>query len=257
MAPISIKFDVLNACLKSSILFGCEIWGSSRLESLDACHRKAIRFALSVRQTMNNEITYIESGLFPLTCDVKARQLKFWMSLNECLPEDSYLKRLINLAITKKISYVMYYKKLETEYNCSKNCSKLLQEKFKLRWSMKIMEELGDDPDSRLGTYKLINPQLKPCDIKNIPEFERIIISRFRTGSHKLHIEKGRNPYIRRELRICVCGNNVQTLHHVLFQCALTKRIPDICDLNDFFNLDSATIIYYIRELKKTLSIRD
>ena len=112
--------------------------------------------------------------------------------------------------IKKLIRYVTYYKQLETTYHSSQNCTKMLKEKFSLRWSTKIMQELIVDPDSRLGTYKLINPQLKPCFMKNLPEFERIQITRFRTGSHKLYIERGLNPYIRRELRVCLC-ENVQT----------------------------------------------
>ena len=81
MAPISIKLDVLNACLKSTILFDCEIWGNSKLEKLECWYRKAIKYALSVRPSVNNEIIYIESGQYPLFCDVKSRQLKFWMKI--------------------------------------------------------------------------------------------------------------------------------------------------------------------------------
>ena len=62
-APISIIFDVLIACLKSTILFGCEIWGNSKLDKLECCYRKAIKYALAVRPSVNNEIIYIESGI--------------------------------------------------------------------------------------------------------------------------------------------------------------------------------------------------
>ena len=56
MAPISIKFDVLKACLKSTILYGCEIWGNSKLDKLECCYRKTIKYALCARPSVNNEI---------------------------------------------------------------------------------------------------------------------------------------------------------------------------------------------------------
>ena len=112
MAPLKVKFDVLNVCLKSSVLFGCEIWASSKLEKIEGCYRKAIKNALSVRPSLNNEIAYIESGQFPLVCDVKSRQLKFWMKMQEDAINEpnNYMSRLINLATEKNIPYIRYYK---------------------------------------------------------------------------------------------------------------------------------------------------
>ena len=42
MAPLKVKLDVLNICLKSSVLFGCEFWGNSKLERLECSYCKAI-----------------------------------------------------------------------------------------------------------------------------------------------------------------------------------------------------------------------
>ena len=70
MAPLNTKLEVLNLCLKSTLLFGCEIWGNVKLDRLETCYRKAIKYALSVRPSVNNEIVYIESGQYPLVCDI-------------------------------------------------------------------------------------------------------------------------------------------------------------------------------------------
>ena len=58
-------------------------------------------------------------------------------------------------------------------------------------------------------------------------EFERILVSRYRCGSHNLRVESGRlcNPKIPRENRICICGLDIQTLHHCLFDCPLLQDL--------------------------------
>ena len=58
MAPVSFQSDVLNACLKSTIVFGYEIWGNSHLDKLEGCYRNATKYAQSVRPSVNNEIIY-------------------------------------------------------------------------------------------------------------------------------------------------------------------------------------------------------
>ena len=170
MAPSKVKLDVLNVCLKSSVLFGCEVWANSKLDKLECCYRKAIKNALSVRPSVNNEIAYIESGQVPLTCDVKSRQLKFWMNLQEDMinKPDHYLSRLINKAIKKKIPYVLYYKKLADTYKDDKTCKNTLKEQYLDSWTPRVEHCSSDDSESKLGVYKQINPNL------HRPAFTRI-----------------------------------------------------------------------------------
>ena len=103
--------------------------------------------------------------------------------------------------------------------------------------------------DSRLGVYLNVNPNLiSPIQRSDILEFERVLVTRYRCGSHNLKIESGRlcNPKIPREERICSCNTNIQTLRHCLFECPLLHEIhqeyeytsveeafssPDIIDL--------------------------
>ena len=46
---------------------------------------------------------------------------------------------------------------------------------------------------------------------EDITEFERVLITRYRCGSHNLKIEKGRYDRIERNMRLCIC-QSVQTL---------------------------------------------
>lgn len=259
MAPLKVKLDVLNVCLKSSVLFGCEVWANSKLDKLECCYRKAIKNALSVRPSVNNEIAYIESGQFPLVCDVKSRQLKFWMTLQEDMMNkpDNYLSRLIDLAVEKKIPYVLYYTKLADTYRNSKTCKDTLKEQYFNTWTSRVENCSSDDNESKLGVYKQINPNLQCYTTEQpLPEFERIHITRFRTGSHNLKIETGRHSRIARENRLCTCKTGIQTLNHVIFTCPLTTRLPNTTNLHEFFTQTPHDIITYIQTFSKTLKIK-
>ena len=60
---------------------------------------------------------------------------------------------------------------------------------------------------------------------QTIMEFEHELVTRFRTGSHCLEIELGRYSNIKRENRLCICGNDVQTIWHIFMQCPITYSL--------------------------------
>ena len=72
-----------------------------------------------------------------------------------------------------------------------------------------------------------------------INENDRNILTKYRTGSHLLNIQKGRYNRVDRNNRLCICNAAVQDLEHVIFYCKLTERIRavnfDFTNLNDFF----------------------
>ena len=146
---------------------------------------------------------------------MKSRQLKFWLKLFEDAGKEpnSYMSKLINLAREKKILY-KYYKSLAESYANVKTCKATLRQQFHTKWTSRIDQCSADDNESKLGVYQQINPELQQyTNDQPIPEFERIHITRYRTGSHNLKIEKGRHSRIPRENRLCICNNNVQTVN--------------------------------------------
>ena len=68
--PLKIKLKVLDTCMMSSILYGCETWCDTMPAEVDVIYRTGIKTALSIRDNINNEIVYTESGLFPAECIV-------------------------------------------------------------------------------------------------------------------------------------------------------------------------------------------
>ena len=187
-----------------------------------------LRTVLSVRFSTCNEIVYIESGTYPIACMIKKRQMKFWTSLIRTLDCNSPLGKLLQKANNINLPYIAYYETLHWNYASTDTCEKNLQSNYMNRSKQKIKIAYGNDIDSKLGTYLQANPDLEtPSYDDNTFEIERVRITWFRTGSNNLRIESGRFaiPKIPRESRLCVCGNGVQMLRHVLMECNTVARM--------------------------------
>ena len=155
-----------------------------------------------------------------------SKQQKFWNSLSEYLGENPGhpLAALIQQGKEMNLKYVTYYENLAREFHTPEELQKQLIEKYHNAWGESIRQKAGNDEQSRCGVYLLVNPGLTPPKQRNnILEWERILITRYRCGSHNLRIETGRlcNPSIPRIERYCSCSTDVQSLHHVLFDCPL------------------------------------
>ena len=207
---------------------------------------------------MNNEIVYIESGHYPLSCEIHSRQLIFWLKIKNYLQSNdkSYLNKLVTNARNTDIKYISYYDSLIEQYTSPKNCLQVLQNKFRQSWTDTFYTSVTSDVESKLGVYKTVNPELISPDTKNIPEFERMMITRYRCGSHYLEVEKGRFQRKKRDDRLCLCQDDVQTMQHIILHCRLVSRLPDIRSLRDFFRLDARTITKHLRHCESVLEIR-
>ena len=90
---------------------------------------------------------------------------------------------------------------------------------------------------------------------------ERMLLTKYRTGSHYLHIQSGRATNIPRNQRRCKC-NEIQTLNHVIFHCMYTTRIrtttfiAEIKTLEDFFNQDNKVTASTLFMIEKLLKLR-
>ena len=124
------------------------------------------------------------------------------------------------------LPYVNYYIDLENKFVSSVDCSTTMTNNFKTEWENKIKSCAIEDSESKLGTYFQINPLLiSPIsNQQNLLEVERILVTRYRTGSHSLAIEMGRftKPLTPREERMCKCKTSVQTIFHCFNNCPIT-----------------------------------
>ena len=106
------------------------------------------------------------------------------------------------------------------------------------KWKLKFTSEFDNDSDSRLGTYCGDNPSLEKYvpQAQNIMEVERMLVTRYRTGSHSLSIELGRYSNIPRMNRLCICGK-LQSVWHLFVECPLTWSMcnRDYRNLSEIF----------------------
>ena len=157
---------------------------------------------------------------------ITKQQLKFWMTLQEYLQQnpDHYLHRLIDLAAN--YSYITYYRNLEATFTNPQDCEKILTERIRASRNQTIEEAFRRDENSKLGTYLQINPSLEKPTFEDKMEFQRTSITRYRTGSHNLAIEKGRMfGGMERDERLCLCNREIQTVKHVLLDCPLLNQL--------------------------------
>ena len=227
-APLSVKLDVLDTCVTTSCIYGCETWGRSS-EIAEIFYRSGLRTALDVRENVNNEILYIETGRYPLQCRIKKLQYKFWTKMLKYKDDypSSALAKTLAASIEERLPYVKYYLELVAKYDSPEACHDSLRAEFKTKWINKIRTFNMDDNNGRLGTYYQVNPQLKPWVPypQVILESERKITTRFRTGSHSLNIEIMRYSNISRDNRLCSCRESVQNIWHIFMECNMTIGI--------------------------------
>ena len=232
LAPLLIKLKVLDVCVTSSLTYGCETWGTASMNAIEVAYRLGLKRALSIRESTNTEIVYTEADRVPLNIRISKLQLKFWMNIQTYLNEnpDHPLKGLIDHGLEINLPYLKYYSNLESTYSTPDICERMLTNDFRIANAEKIRSKSNNDVDSRLGVYLLVNPQLAPPNQRvDILESERVLVSRYRCGSHNLKIESGRlcNPKIAREERLCICNTGVQSLRHCLFDCPLLHELHE------------------------------
>ena len=109
-----------------------------------------------------------------------------------------------------------------------------------------LFNKVRQSHSTKRETYKNINPTLRSPSIykgKFIPEYLRIAFIRFRLSSHRLRIETGRWSRIPRELRLCVCGDDIQNEEHVLLKCPMTN------DIRKLYNISHTSIVSFFSDI--------
>ena len=257
-APLHVKLDVLETCVAAALTYGCETWGNYCKEA-DLCHRSGLKTALNVRQCLNNEIVYIETGKWPLHCRIKKSQLKFWLYIKDYTAHypNSAISKVLQLAHTNNIPYVRYYDNLESTYIDPVSCQSSIEADLRSSYTNLMRQAREEDENSRLGTYIRVNPSLQSFvpNPQHIMEIERELTTRYRTGSHSLAIERGRYSNIPRENRLCSCGTGIQTVWHLFSECPVTRGLigdQQYGSLEDVFTDDDVhrKLLLMCKELK-------
>ncbi len=224
--PITIKLKILKACVCSSLLYGCEAWGAASITNLETIYRKTIKMTLGVRNNIPNDIITCETGLMPLKAHVQHLQKQFWTKLLKDAQEhpDAPITRLIAQARINNLPIISHYNNL---YESNNKTARSFGEEAMREATNRLRITGQNDVLSKAGQYLKVNPELQANNLYNrtdIPESDRIIITRYICGSHKLKIETGRWNKTPREERLCTCQMECQTLDHMMYRCPLTEN---------------------------------
>ena len=265
-APITVKSKVLKACLRAAILYGHEAWGSCSLQKVETLYRKAIRITFSIQTRTPNEMLYIETGIHELKAEIYKSQHKFWSKIKNDIENntDCNMAKLYRKAIDVNTTFLRHYKKLHSEFKSHNDCFRFHRKQFIDSCTETIRSKAAKDPLSVYDDYVLLNGNLtSPLFYTSytVTEYDRIIITKYRTGSHYLKMQAGRTNNTNRNQRLCKC-KELQTLKHVIFECFYTVRIrtlfptTNIRTLEEFFQQDPTIIATALSTIEHTLQLR-
>ena len=248
-APLSVKRKVFDACLRSTLVYGCESWFGANLSELQTLYMSAIKCMLHVRTTTPNDLCLLELNMASLKAIVKDRQSKFF---TRTIAE----RREMN---DDPFNFVMTLAR-ENNLNCWKLICSAMQEG---------VNAVNDDMENRkrsvrqsegtkFKTYCELNPDLSMHPVysdKDIPDYQRVSFTRLRVSSHLLKVETGRWSRTPRENRTCDCNNtSIQDERHVITECELhadlRDRFPDVTfQIPEFFKCNAKSISVICHEL--------
>ena len=192
----------------------------------------SIKAILGVRSTTTNDLCINEIGYPTLASFVKQQQKNFFNRIieNRRDNEDDPLMYVMGIVQRRNTPAWKYIRQILDNDNSI------------LKDIEKTKERIIATDSSKYITYLYHNPDLSVPEMYKqyiVPEYQRIVYSRFRLSSHNLKIETGRWSRIQRENRTCACTHGgVQDEEHVIMCCTklneLRARYP-----NTNFNIPS------------------
>ena len=250
-APIEVKVQVLDACVTTAVLNNAETWANTKIDRLEVLHRRMLKAVLGIGVTTCTEFPYIELGVPSIRTRILMKQWEFWRKMAE-LDNDTPLKQVIETGTRHKLKEIKHYVGLATKYSSKDE----IKEEFfdKTRESIR---KKADDGRSKYLTYLQVNPNLEtPTYYDEIINYRQVsMVAKLRVSMHNLQIEMGRRTGTDRNLRLCICQEDVEDELHFLTQCTLYNEIRQqhgvtretrLCDV-----LNEPKYIEYIDQLFK------
>ena len=249
--PPILAAHLFDSMVRPILEYGIEIWGAnSKLDSFDVFERNFLRSILKVRSQTANLAVYGDLGRIPISYKIHEKILKYYVRINS-FPETSLLKKCLHYSKElHELGYLTWYSRIQVLLNKYKldddihdrslegkgptstqiknNIKKKLLNSYVAVWKSELENCTG-----KLRTYRIfktdfgIEPFLKLTEQKF-----RIAISRFRSSSHNLEIERGRftRPPVPSDQRFCrLCKNgSVDNEQHALLSCTSAEPSRDI-----------------------------
>ena len=201
-----------------------------------------------------------------LKAEIYKSQFKFWEKIKEFMNKepDSTITEIYKAAISSNVHFLRHYIKLHTMFSSSDECFSQYRNDFIESTKSSIRLKASNDNNIVHKDYILLNTELKTPDFYStysVIEHERLILSKYRTGSHHLKLLAGSRYNTPRDRRLCKC-KEIQSLHHVIFECVFTNCIRTeefrgtIKSLADFFERDEGEVAGHLIVIEAKLKLR-
>ena len=232
---------IYNACIKSILLYGCEVWGKDYMNDncpIEIIQNRFCKNVLGVHRSSSNSACRAELGIFPVDLDVSVRIVKYWLRLRQLnfsshplqvdallsqqyLPENSRRKSWIHhvneVLNNSGYSYIWQTDNIDNNFPC-----KLLRRRLNDIYIQTFFYKLSVD-EGKLRFYKNVKTVYDMEKYLYHNNFEyRSAICKLRISSHLLEIEKGRYKNLPVHERICKqCAMNaVENETHFICECS-------------------------------------
>ena len=238
--PVDLQFDLFDKMVMPVILYGCEIWGYTKLGTLETLHLKFCKLVLKLKSTTPDLMIYGETGRFKIEYYAKKRIINFWSSIvcgnrsklsftmyNLCKqkylnghPTSEWFVNLASMLVNDGITFIPdtdIFVKAAVKHMLTN-----LKTDSKTKWLKLVNNETKSPKCSVL--YKHIKESLE-CEyyLTNLPYNLRIAMSRIRTCNHRLPIETGRYKCNRKQRQDRICdkcnSNSVGDELHFILEC--------------------------------------
>lgn len=258
--PVREQIDLYKTCVQSTLLYGAEIWGCSRIDGVEMIQTNFAKSTLGVRRKTPNIGALAELGLLPYKKFITLRMIKFWL-------------RIVNARQPILLESYNLLMKVKGKTWCTYIRDQLIYLGFPDVW---VNQGVGN-PDSFINVVlerikcihvqefdaatrgmsrlSLIHKlQIDPCSVSPYllcGEFIRKTIARFRLSSHSLSVETGRwrRPCIPRDQRFCpFCPGIMEDEFHFLIVCP--EYAPLRRTLIPRFVLETPTEMNYLNLLR-------
>ena len=209
--PIRIKLQVLDACMFMAYVYGSETWYQINDVSGDLLllERKLLKRIMGVKSNVPDDILYLELDRPDIMSIIRERQYNFYTNLLQLKEDESITRKLMSLY--NNLPMFDYYRGLQKD----------VVEKNKVN----RLDESGKCTHTHTERYHhLINLKYNHVVYSFVPEYLRVMITRWRLSNHDLRVETGRyvRPILPRDMRVCSnCTTVVEDEEHALYHCPL------------------------------------
>ena len=263
LLPPEIRFEIFDTMIKPILTYGSDVWGVNKtaLHELDKSFLNYIRCVLCVKSTTSNIIVFGECGKFPpsMYCHVNVlcymhRLLKMQSGQVVKSVFDS-LHKLNNQGFHTWVSKAYELGQL---YGIDiDSCSELPSDQFKQICNERLkncfitswLHDLHSCNTSIIRTYRSYKLNFgMECYLKHVNNSKfRVALSKLRTSSHSLEIERGRytRPKLNVDQRLCMSCNVVEDEEHFVLHCQDNRMERELLFQkiymrdSSFFNLSS------------------